>query len=504
MTKGVQFEAVPLQFIVSNQVSGSKDKKQARTVAAHVSGKFKLWQKQRSSRSLDSSTLSILDHNRARRPTTSWERVGKRPRSVRQDAETSKLLPSYPRIPIHANIGSSQLDPFTRWSQPINADEEYLTKLYFKLIAPFAMDLMGSWEWFDNLSQVQATPVLQYAICAFSSVFRSGCIGSGKLVTLPPPPSEGNNVNLWDVPPWLAYHSKCVAELKAIVASGDPSQAIIAYEAILLLLRICILLCDGDTARIHLKALCSLGTRTGRSIVALKAELAMMPDNIVAAFVEDGVDLVENTNRFNGDLTPAQVVVVRKPRFLSDHQRHTRETLITGRYVVWDEGPPSNVILPSTATALRRMDIGLDCLEWSLITELCRCYQLMLFLICFINGISFDSSHSRVRSTLLELHSRMLRMDTTYLYATVPCTLFNLALVGALASRGQPERAWCVQCIGDQFVEIQSVNDMKAWMRPFVEPSIVLGGVIDEVWSDVLIYRDRRLTVVPATNEASE
>jgi hypothetical protein len=165
--------------------------------------------------------------------------------------------------------------------------------------------------------------VLQYAICALSSVFRSGCIGSGKLVTLPPPPSEGNDVNLWHIPPWLAYLSKFVPELKAIVASRDSSQAVIPHEAILLLLRICVLLCDGDTARIHLKALCSLGTRTGRSIVALKAELAMKPENIVAAFVEDGVDLVDNADSFNGDLTPAQVVVVRKPRFLSDHQRHT-------------------------------------------------------------------------------------------------------------------------------------------------------------------------------------
>jgi hypothetical protein len=128
----------------------------------------------------------------------------------------------------------------------------------------------------------------------------------------------------------------------------------------------------------------------------------------------------------------------------------------------------------------------------------------MLFLICFINGISFDSSHSKVRSTLLELHSSMLRMEPIYLYTTVPWTFFNLALVGALASRGKPERAWFVQVIGNQFVEIRSVDDVEGWMRPFVEPSIVLGGVIDEVWSDVLIYRNHRLTVIHATNEESE
>jgi hypothetical protein len=74
-------------------------------------------------------------------------------------------------------LGSHFFDTFTP-STAMKYDIEIKTNLYFyfRIIRPFATHLLQSWEWFDNLAQIQASPCLTYAVATFASVFLSGML----------------------------------------------------------------------------------------------------------------------------------------------------------------------------------------------------------------------------------------------------------------------------------------------------------------------------------------
>ena len=139
-------------------------------------------------------------------------------------------------IPRFSRLGTQSLDPFA--PDFFRHDLELQSNLfyYIKIIQPFAVHLLQDWSWINNLSHVQSSPVLAYAVAAYASAFLSGSLRGGPGVVLPPPVEKGERP-LWQIPPWLRLQTSCVVELKAILS--DPSKVDDScYEAVTFLLRL--------------------------------------------------------------------------------------------------------------------------------------------------------------------------------------------------------------------------------------------------------------------------
>lgn len=298
----------PLLFIVnnpSNYTRGEKDAKAA--VASHVSARYRGWRKiNRRSLMLDSTTKAILTSSG---PSPSplikikievedpayaknVERLNKHhdemtKRSEHFSSGFSKKTFQFQKEDIEnwtifadlispqiSSLGSHFFDPFSPPDLKLDTEMRSNLHFYFKVIHPFATHLMKPWGWFDNLAQIQSTPVLAYAIAAFTSIFLSGCLKGGPGVVLPPAEEKGR-LSLWPIPPWLRLQTNCLAELNALLSKPLPKMVEECYEAILFLFRISVLLADGESARMHYKALKRIAPMAGKKQVPLFTELAL-------------------------------------------------------------------------------------------------------------------------------------------------------------------------------------------------------------------------------------
>jgi hypothetical protein len=174
-------------------------------------------------------------------------------------------------------------DPFTPSGINFSRGIRSSLHFYFKILRPFALHLVDGWEWPGNLSFIQASPALTYAIAAYASVFLSGCLKGGPGIVLPPP-ANANDAPLWPIPPWFRMHTCCLAELNPLLA--DPQKVDeTSFQAILFLFRIAILLADGKTARMHYQALKRIPVLIGRKVLSFEKELAVAKVNIIDAFL---------------------------------------------------------------------------------------------------------------------------------------------------------------------------------------------------------------------------
>ena len=509
-----QRRRVPLKFIVRGVEDGPKTRKQAKAIASHISGSYKRWRKVSAPQDrlcLDSSTKSILKPQLPQRLNGKETAAPIKVESDSDDLMSSPYLDWTVNEPRHGNesvndeetkarrfaslspfresgIGSRTLDPFTPLHERIDRKVEPHLRFYFKVVLPFARRLLQSWTWNDNLPLIQATPVLAYAVAAYASIFVSGCLGGGPLVVLPPP-AEDSRRALWKIPPWLSLHTQCVSELSAIISAGGSEQTEVAFEAVLLLFRLSVLLADGNTARMHHKALLHLAPHVGRDPGTLKAELAVLRDNIVSAFVHHSATVVVSTrSRKSGRIT-RQFVRMDKGSDWRERDWHNREAMLTGRLLVWNAIPPSADVRDDTLPAILRMDPTCQPLNEVQTIELCRCYQIALYLTVYLNGVNFNPSAPNVRSNLLELHKRLSGMELVQVVSLWNCTFFNIVLVGAMASRGFAERDWFIQLLADWYAEVRYVDDIWNMLAQFVDPFLIVTSLLEEIWYNVLLAR---------------
>jgi hypothetical protein len=197
----------PLLFIVSdgqNPYRSNRAIKSAKT--SHISSRYRYWNKaHHKDLALDSTTKAILNgtspplnklpdgiqrrpflqlpspdpstedevetFEQAERKTAQERYTGIKPWAVAR-----QQWREWVGSPLSV-LGSSFFDIFTP-TMSLQYDVEIKSNLYFylKVIKPFAMHLLQSWNWFDDLAQIQASPCLTYAIAAFSSVFMSGML----------------------------------------------------------------------------------------------------------------------------------------------------------------------------------------------------------------------------------------------------------------------------------------------------------------------------------------
>jgi hypothetical protein len=205
----------PLMFIVGDGKNPQKSTRAIKSAkTSHISSRYRYWSKaNHRDLALDSTTKAILNGASSYLNKLSTGTYRKEPpellssdqadndkRSEEQSGalvcNTAVIRPASPNPNVAVKpweqarrdyeewvacplsiLGSQFFDTFTP-STAMKYDIEIKTNLYFyfKIIRPFATHLLQSWQWFDNLAQIQASPCLTYAVATFASVFLSGML----------------------------------------------------------------------------------------------------------------------------------------------------------------------------------------------------------------------------------------------------------------------------------------------------------------------------------------
>ncbi|KAI1612865.1 hypothetical protein EDD36DRAFT_247635 [Exophiala viscosa] len=510
----------PLLFIVGDSQNPSK----SWAKRSHVSSRYKVWNKaNHRDLALDSTTRAILNDRCSPRNSSSPQtRASKlteisavdrtdecadaEPTTLARKTDTSNstypddnvvvvVKPWEPALRDYEDwvasplsiLGSQFFDIFTP-SASVRYDVEIKSNVYFyfKTIMPFASHLLHSWTWFNNLAQIQASPCLIYAIATYASVFLSGMLRGGRGVVLPPP-TEKCKTSSWQMPPWLRLHTKCLAELNIILA--DPAQVVdeSCYQTVLFLYRLSVLLADGESGRMHLRALQRMSALLNLDQAALDAELAVSKINIIGAFLHSrSIVLVRKPSDESGGRFK-EVVEIDRRYWRSDREWYSHRAGLAGRTLTWRPESPSSSLLPESAAAIARMDPNsshfLSAREHR---EIQRCYQIGLFFWMYLNCINFNTASLIVRSNLLELQYRLSNMDLPTMSRACHTTLFNILLGGMTAARCKPERQWFTQQIVSLYPNIQRLDTIWQLVAEFYDPLSINFRFIEEVWEDIV------------------
>ncbi|EXJ87939.1 hypothetical protein A1O1_04866 [Capronia coronata CBS 617.96] len=519
-------EPRPLLFIVRdaqsfNRGTYKKASAEAKAITSHVSRRYRGWRKtHRQNLLLDHTTNAILTSVLPSEATRSANNVTQaieetdnqvlseyrqqllesssrwvygpfESHCLQADRPEKLILIDGSIVPQILRFGSQTLDPFVpdsfKYDREIQADLFF----YIKILRPFAVHLIKGWSWIDNLSQIQSSPVLAYAVAAYASVFLAGSLRGGPGVVLPPPVEKGQQP-LWEIPSWLRLQTYCLAELNAILSDLSSRKLDEScYQAIFFLLRLSILLSDGETGRMHLKALRRISGLIGVEDVDLDKEMAVGKINIISAFLHSSsVVLVRGRRQgARGSGHVREVVELDRKLWTCDREWYTFCAAVGARRLIWRAESPSAKLLPETAPAIARMDPNSHFLQQGEFVELQRCYQIALFLSVYLNNISFNTSAARVRSQALDLQSRLSKMDMFAITKLCHCTVFNLLMVGAMAMRGFLERNWFVHLIATQYTEVLHIDHVYRLLAEFIDPLHIVYNAVEDTWEDVINFR---------------
>lgn len=211
--------------------------------------------------------------------------------------------------------------------------------------------------------------------------------------------------------------------------------------------------------------------------------------NIVSAFLHNSSTIVAKTrpNRLSGRVR--EVVKLDRKLWTCDREWHTFCAAIWARTLTWRADSPSGQLIPVTAPAIARMDASSQYLENNDLLEIQRCYQIALFLSIYLNNISFNTAASRVRSNVLEMKSRLSALDLHTMACLCRCTLFNLLMVGAMATRAFIERHWYIQCIATHFADVIRIDHVYRLLAEFIDPLHIVYNAVEDAWDDVIKFR---------------
>lgn len=121
--------------------------------------------------------------------------------------------------------------------------------------------------------------------------------------------------------------------------------------------------------------------------------------------------------------------------------------------------------------------------------EIQRCYQIALFLSFYLNNISFNTAATRVRSNALELKSRLSALDISIAACLCHCTMFNLLMGGAMATRGFRERDWFIRSIATQYTDVVRIDHVYRLLAEFIDPLHIVYNAVEDTWEDVVRFR---------------
>jgi len=121
--------------------------------------------------------------------------------------------------------------------------------------------------------------------------------------------------------------------------------------------------------------------------------------------------------------------------------------------------------------------------------EIQRCYQIALFLSIYLNNISFNTAATRVRSNVLEMKSKLSRMDLSVLTCLCHTTMFNLLMVGAMATRGFLERDWFICNVATHYTDVVRMDHVYRLLAEFIDPLHIVYNAVEDTWEDVTKFR---------------
>ncbi|KIW15316.1 hypothetical protein PV08_05361 [Exophiala spinifera] len=516
-------DQLPLLFITNNprRYSYTLCTNDAKAVASHVSARYRAWSKtNRRSLALDSTTRAILAARNSALQNPGSSKPLKAGANGTAYAETVERLKRYHHAmstrrrrsfaetlqsdrdesnsdtwsmfadivsPHITQLGSQFFDPFTATNVKFDREIKSTLHFYFTVIQPFAISLMPSWHWIDNLSRLQRTPVLCYAVAAFTSMFLSGFLNGGPGVVLPPADEEGER-SLWSIPAWLRLQTSCLTKLNTVLFR-QPSPEITeeCYEAILFLFRMSVFLADGESTRLHYKILKRIAPTAGKNKFNLLQELAVMKVNLACIFMFQHSIIPLRTSEQEVSEYPG--IEIGRAAWSSEREWQNHRAIVSARLLAWRVEEPGDKLQSETGSTILRLDLSSKLLASRESTEIQRCFQMAVFLIMYLHNIDFNTKAPRVRSSLTMLRKKLAEIGLCHIRKTCTYTLFIVLLAGAMTTRGCPERSWFIERLAALYLEVRCMDDVHKMLVEFIDPLSLIISVLREVWEEVVDFR---------------
>ena len=211
--------------------------------------------------------------------------------------------------------------------------------------------------------------------------------------------------------------------------------------------------------------------------------------NIVCAFLHNQSIVILQTNGQRTAKRLEQVIEIDRKLWTSDREWYNHRASLSARMLAWRVEEPAEKLQPETAAALLRMDPSSKLLNALETTEMQRCYQIAIYFVMYLHAINFNTAAPRVRSSIVTLQEKLSKMDLNLISSVCKCTLFNIFLAGAMATRGHWERGWFIRHLAIRFPDVQYMDDVYSMLVEFIDPFGIVFSVLEEIWEDVLKFR---------------
>lgn len=535
-----------LLFINKDPQNLTRTAEETYAIGSHVSKGSRKWKKSRSYLDLDTSTNRILggtdpdmDEATTTKPVSSsaakglklrWRMFDGRVTSTRtvgaEDfakpvaASASASAPASASKPTPKSTRSSDSSapdtPAAKMPPTIQSSDEERTRrihsllqVYFQQIRPAVFSLSRSWIWIDDLSLVLSSPVLTYAICAFTSAFTVGSEYGLDKLCLPPEARVSSQVQetaaddtLWPMPEWFLFQAQAISLLRHQLAlPSDPSRPVQKPElhAILFLMRLHVMLGNQDAANMHMSAI-NRATENAAILPDLRIDIAMWRVNFVLALSHPSairtrpyVPAISHTQQdplldVDLDEIPDVVEQGRVYRLLMD------------RSIIWKHTSPTQTTVPYASESLIQDHVTIDAQGYATFhssnTQQIRiCLLIARYLFAYLRYIDADTTLGCIRELVPELQSRLSsllespRTGVDVLWRHFPHVMTYLLFVGAFASRGaEDEKIWFTRrlCRGVEVSVFESFEDVTKTLGMFIGLETVREGLLVDVWRDVV------------------
>lgn len=382
--------------------------------------------------------------------------------------------------------GTTSLDPFTSLDTT-SLEVQPLLLLYCQILRPLAATISTKWEWADNLSQIQASPMLQNAVIAYASAFSTGMRSGARGVVLPP---AGDRNPLWQTPAWFQYQARAVQLLNESLTDRDRITDSDVYLTILFLLRLSILFGDGATGRMHLKALQHVAKAQGKDHGNFTDELAVSNFNIIStylyksALVRQKVHVDSNTSSF--------VIAPDRNQWTDDHEWQKLESMLLCRGLMWQGRSAGPDMQMETQRNLLLLEPTAANLDTETFEQLAKHYQTALYLFSYLSHVSFDTTSAHIRVYTEELESYLKSRTFARLEIIMPKVGFVLLFICAFANRGHIARKWCIDRLAASSVQPSYMGELHALLEEFFEPGHCMPMLLEEVLKEILEKRTGR------------
>lgn len=174
-----------------------------------------------------------------------------------------------------------------------------------------------------------------------------------------------------------------------------------------------------------------------------------------------------------------------------DREWYSHRACLAGRELAWRAESPGANLLPHSAMAIHRMDLGSWELSEADFSEIRRCYQIAVFFWVYLNAITFNTGALIIRANVLELQNRLCNMNLDTMSSRCYTTLFNILIAGTNASRGQPERWWFIDQIINLYPRLKSLDNIFQSLAQFYDPLSVNFNVLEDIWDDICRVKRR-------------